>query len=92
MYARVYDLWSTINVQVFFGLCRKLARTKTQQISDKASKHNGRKVFLQLSTGGVNFIFYTLSSIKFTSSLFAATYQYLTLSYQEVVGWYTTRR
>ena len=55
----------------FFGSCRKLARTKTQQITYKASKHNGRTVFLRvLKGGGVNFFFYPLSSIRFTSSLF----------------------
>ena len=40
-----YDLRSTINIQGFFGFCRKLARTKTQQITYKAIKHNGRIVF-----------------------------------------------
>ena len=24
----IYDLWSTINIQVFFGFCRKLARAQ----------------------------------------------------------------
>ena len=31
--------------RIFFGFCRKLVRTKTQQGTDKASKHNGRTVF-----------------------------------------------
>ena len=41
-----YDLQSTINVQVFFGFHRKLARMKTQPKTDKASKHNGRNFFV----------------------------------------------
>ena len=59
--------------QFFSGFRRKPAHTKTQQGTDKASEHNGRKVFLPVSTGGVNFVFYPLSSIHFTSSLFAPT-------------------
>ena len=42
-----YNLRSTINVQFFFGFCRKLARTKTQQGTDKASEHNWHTVFSQ---------------------------------------------
>ena len=44
------------NVPVFSGFCRKLARTKTEQITDKASECNGRKAFSRVSTGGVNFV------------------------------------
>ena len=65
-----YDLRSTINVQGFFGFRRKLARTKTQQSTDKASDHNGRTVFLwalvlntRVSTGVVSTSSYHLSSI-----------------------------
>ena len=32
-----YSLQATINVQVFFGFCRKFAQTKTQQSTDKAN-------------------------------------------------------
>ena len=35
-----YNLRSKINVPFLFGFCRKLALTKTQQSTDKASKHN----------------------------------------------------
>ena len=40
----VYAMHSTIIFQGF-GFCRKLARTKTQQGTDKASEHNGRTIF-----------------------------------------------
>ena len=56
-----------------FGFHRKLAGTKTQQSTDKASKYNGRTVFMYVSTCGVNFVFYLLSSIYITYSLFAPT-------------------
>ena len=49
---------------------KKRLRTKPQEIIDKASNHNGFKVVLRLPTGGVNFVFYPLSYICFTSSLF----------------------
>ena len=49
----------------FFGLCRKLVRTKTQQSRDKVSKHNRRTVFsralvllTRASTGVVSTSFY----------------------------------
>ena len=35
-----YDLQSTINARFFFGFCRKLARTKPQQIKNKSNAHN----------------------------------------------------
>ena len=73
-YIYTYQVQSAKMSPVFFGVCRKLARTKTQQITDKACKHNGRTVFLRVLTcGGVNFVFYTLSSLSFTSSIFAPT-------------------
>ena len=59
---------------VFFGFCSKLTRTKTQQSTDKASENNWRTVFKRVSSGGVNFVFYPLSYLHFTSSLFAPTY------------------
>ena len=46
-YINIYGLWSAINVQIYFGFCRNIARTKTQQSTDKASAHNGRKVFMR---------------------------------------------
>ena len=39
----VYKVQSAKNVPVFPGILRKIAHMKTQQITDKASKHNGRK-------------------------------------------------
>ena len=57
----------------FFGFRRKLACTKPQQSTDKASEHNGRTVFTRVSSGGVNFVFYPLSSLHFTSSIFVPT-------------------
>ena len=48
----------------FSIFCRKAAHTKTQQITDKASEHNGRKLFSRVSIGGVNFICYPLSYIN----------------------------
>ena len=62
-----------INVQVFSGFRRKLAHTKTQQRTDKSSKHTGCTVFTRVSSGGVNFVFYPLSYLHFISSLFAPT-------------------
>ena len=75
---------------VFPWFCRKLARTKTQQSTDKASKYNGRKVFSRVSIDGVNFVFYPLSSINFNSSLFAANSRDRTLLYREIGGRYKT--
>ena len=46
--------------EVFFEFRRKLARKKTQQITDKASEHNGRTLFTRVSSGGMNFGFYPL--------------------------------
>ena len=61
-----------------FGFCRKLARTKTQQGTDKASEHNGRTVFswaLVFHTHQQKWrqFFYPLSSLCITSSPFAPT-------------------
>ena len=36
-----------INFQGFFDFFRRLARTKTEQITDKARKHNGHTIFLR---------------------------------------------
>ena len=64
----------------FFGFRRKLPHTKTQQSIDKAGAHNGRTVFSQdlllimhTSTGVVSSPSYHLSSIHYTSPLFAPT-------------------
>ena len=57
----------------FSGIIRKLACAKTKQSTEKASENNERTLFSRLSAGGVNFIFYTLSSLNFTSSLFWTT-------------------
>ena len=50
----------------FFGFCRKLARTKNKQSTDKASKHNGHTViavfgisYVLIKRGGVKFVCYT---------------------------------
>ena len=63
-----------------FGFCRKLARTKTQQGTHKASEHNGRTVFsrdlvllMHASTGVISTLSYHLSSIHYTSSQFSPT-------------------
>ena len=70
----------------FLGLVffRKLARTKTQQGTDKASEHKGRTVFLWAfvfltcaSIGVMSTLYYHLSSIHYTSSLFAPTYLFV---------------
>ena len=53
---------------IFSGFSSKLTRTKTQQITEKPSKHNVRTVFLRiLICGGVNFFFkyFILSSFYF---------------------------
>ena len=56
------------------GYRRKLTCTKTEQSTDKASEHNGRTVFMRVLTGGgVNYVFYLLFPLHFTSSLFAPT-------------------
>ena len=63
-----------------FIFCRKLARTKTQQCTDKSSENNGHKVFsrdfvllMRASTGVMSTLSYHLSSIHYTSSPFAPT-------------------
>ena len=59
---------------IFFGFCRKLTSTKTEQITKKESKHNVHTLFLRILTGGdINFIFYVLSYLNFTSPLFVLT-------------------
>ena len=57
----------------FSGFCRKLVRTKNQQLKEKLREYNGRKVFPRVSKGVVTFVLYTLSSIHYTYSLFATT-------------------
>ena len=52
---------------------RIYTRCSQQKSTDKISQRNGRKVFSCISIGGVNFVFYLLYSIHFTSSLFAPT-------------------
>ena len=79
----VDDIQPSVNNKcpgVFFGFCRKLSRTKTQQSTDKASGHNMRIVFLRylvfltpVLTGVVSTLSYHLSSIQYTSSLFVPT-------------------
>ena len=64
-----------------FGFCRKLTRTKTQQITDKASKHNGSTVFLGFgltweSTVVVSTLSNYFSSLHYTSSQFEPTYPF----------------
>ena len=60
------------------GFCKKLARMKTQQSTEKSSKHSSCTVFFglcsfsRISRSGVNF-FYHLYSTSFTYSLFAPT-------------------
>ena len=63
-----------------FGFFRKIAWTKTQQGTDKASEHNGHAVFLRdlillmrALTGVVSNLYYRLSSIHYTSSPFLLT-------------------
>ena len=64
----MYKVQSGKTSQFFGGFCSKLARTKIQQIIDKAIKHNWRTVFrgicsyAKMNSNGVNFIlfFYTL--------------------------------
>ena len=63
-----------------FGLCRKLARTKTQQGTEKASKNNRclYSIFtgfglLHSSTEVASTLFYHVSSRSFNSSQFAPT-------------------
>ena len=68
----VYKVWSEINVHVFPGF-QATYMHKTQQITDKPIKHNGRKVFLRISAGGVKLIVYALLSLHFSSSLFVKT-------------------
>ena len=69
-----YGVHSTIISQRLLGFifCRKLARTKTQQGTDKASEKNGRTVFSQalvsrvytwFNRNGVNIILHFLSSL-----------------------------
>ena len=53
---------------------------KTEQSTEKAREHNGSTVFLHVSTGGSNSVFYLLSSINFISSLFAPTYFFASAS------------
>ena len=36
------------------------------EVTEKASEHNGRTVFLHVSTGGVNFVFHPLSFILYS--------------------------
>ena len=68
--------------QKYFLPCIYLVHvcTKNQQNIYKESEHNGRTVFMRVSSGGVNFVFYPLSSINFTSSLFATTYLFTSAS------------
>ena len=57
----------------FFRISQEnqIACTKTEQIIEKDIKHNGRTLLtLRLTGGGVNFVFYHLSSLHFTSSLY----------------------
>ena len=56
-----------ISFPVFFS---KHVCIKTKQSTDKPSKHNDCTLFLRISTGDVNFVFYPLSSFNFISSLF----------------------
>ena len=56
----------------FFGFCRKLTRTKKQQSTYKAIGHNGHTVRTRVSSGGIKFVFYLLSFLHFTSSIFAS--------------------
>ena len=70
-----------------FGFCRKLARMKTQQGTDKASKYILFTVFLwavvlltRASTVVVSNFSYRLSSLRFTSSQFASTYLFASTS------------
>ena len=74
----------------FFRFFMKLARTKTQQKTNKASKHNRRTVFStlfsQASTGSVKLVFIPLSYLNFNSSLFAPTS--LFSSFQSKRYWY----
>ena len=44
-------------MHVFSGFRRNLARTKTQESTDKVSEHNGPTVFSRVSTGGLHFVF-----------------------------------
>ena len=51
---------------------------ENQKITDKVSKHNGCTLFSTIvssvSIGGVKFVFYLLSYLNFTSSLFVQTH------------------
>ena len=62
---------------IFFGFCRKLARTKTPKSTDKVRKHNWctvfSTVFLCASIDSVKFVFYPLSSCNVTYSLSLTT-------------------
>ena len=62
---------------IFFGFCRKLARTKTPKSTDKVRKHNWCTVFYTLflcaSIGSVKFVFYPLLSCNVTYSLSLTT-------------------
>ena len=63
-YFWIYDLWSTINVQVFFGFCRKLARTKPNNAQTKRANITGVQYFLagfglsyvRMNNSGFNFV------------------------------------
>ena len=63
--------------RVFFLICTKIMCTKTQQLTEKGSKNNKRKVLLRLSTGGDIFFLYPLSFFHLTFSLFLATSRHL---------------
>ena len=49
----------------FFRFCRKVAHTKTQQITEKESEQNGPIEISHVSIGGVNFVFYPLYYLHF---------------------------
>ena len=65
-----------INLPVFFIFFRKLMHTKTKEVTDKYIEHNMCTVISCVSTGGINFILYHLSSIHFTSSLFVPNFPF----------------
>ena len=48
---------------IFVRILQETCFQKNPTNTEKASKHNERIVFLRVSTGGVNFVFYTLSTI-----------------------------
>ena len=71
-----------------FGFWRKIAHTKTQQGTDKASEHNGCAVLSQALVSGVmSTSSYNLSSIHYTSSQFAPTCLFASASAIDIVCW-----